>query len=86
LHPIELVGASFCAVYQSTDILTEGHVVTLRRLPGGEMLAWEHKAVQWCLLSDPFGWAVFLHVITSNSGLREPADLQVLSRRQPLLL
>jgi hypothetical protein len=81
LHPIKFVGTPFRAVYQSADVLTEGHVVPPRRLPSGVMLIWEHKAVQWCLLTDQLGWAVSLHVITLTSFcLRRPVDLQVLSR------
>jgi hypothetical protein len=67
LHPIKLVGASFRAVYQSADILTEGHVVPLRRLPSGVVLMGKHEAVQWRLLADQLGWTVFLQVITLTS-------------------
>ncbi|MEJ1180406.1 MULTISPECIES: hypothetical protein [unclassified Pseudarthrobacter] len=67
LHPIKLVGTSFRAVYQGTNVLTEGHVVPLRRLPCGVMLIREHKAVQGRFLADQFGWAVFLYVITLTS-------------------
>uniref|UniRef100_UPI003F497CCB hypothetical protein n=1 Tax=Paenarthrobacter ureafaciens TaxID=37931 RepID=UPI003F497CCB len=42
LHPVELVRATLRTIYQGADVFAKGHVVSLRRLPCGEMLIWEH--------------------------------------------